>query len=82
MNQRQKNSEDAGIIAVPAPARLATLAPVTAEQPMEVYIRGIKAASDEDNSRGPEDYSGGGYGQYTSRSNEGIGCRSSSNSWR
>ena len=81
MNARQNHPEDGGIIAVPAPARLATSAPVTAEQPMEVYIGGIDAASNV-NGSSTEDHSGRGYGQYTSSSNKGIGRRSSSDSWR
>ena len=49
---------------------------------MEVYIGGVNAASDEDDSSSTEDHRGRGYGQYTSSSSEGIGRRSSSDSWR
>ena len=62
LNTRQNNPEDAGIITVPAPASLAASALVIAEQPMEVYIGGVNAASDEDNSSRTEDHSGRGYG--------------------
>ena len=74
--------EDAGNITVPAPARLVTLAPVTAEQPMEVYICGVNTTSDKDNSSSTEDHRGRGYGQYSSSSSEEIGRCSSSDSWR
>ena len=42
---------------MPAPDRLATPAPVTAEHPMEVYIGGIDVTDDEGSSSSYQDHS-------------------------